>query len=170
MVNVEQLLTANKGSTLADAALLSSNLTQSLKGLSMGGSFGTHDKALQQPLPLPPPPPLHVGHETMALQQPLALLPPPPPLHVGHETMVGPGPAPPMLTSTEEDSLLVRTDHKRYFFDACSKHHGEFLRITEVFGQDRVSIVVAANAMGLFHQALGTCVRCLIKTSGTLRI
>ncbi|CAL8465643.1 g5179 [Coccomyxa elongata] len=131
-IDVEQLLTANLCSPLDDADLLSSYLSQGLERLSVGGSVGTSDKALQQP---PPPPP-----------------------HVGHETVVGPGPTPPTLTMTEEGSLLVRAGHKRYFFDACSNHHGEFLRVTEVFGQDRIAIVVPSNAIGLFHQALGMCI------------
>jgi hypothetical protein len=67
--------------------------------------------------PPPPPPPQ---------------LPPQQQLHVGQETIVGPGPAPPLLTTTDAGNLLVRAGHKRYFFDACSNLHGEFLRITEV--------------------------------------
>lgn len=71
-----------------------------------------------QAQPPPPPPP-----QQLPLQQQL---------HVGQETIVGPGPAPPLLTTTDAGSLLVRAGHKRYFFDACSSPHGEFVRITEV--------------------------------------
>lgn len=53
-------------------------------------------------------------------------------LAVGHETVVGPGPAPPMLSVTEVGGLMVRAGHKRYFFDAGSNAHGQFVRITEV--------------------------------------
>lgn len=51
---------------------------------------------------------------------------------VGAETVVGPGPSPPLLSTTDLGSLLVRAGHKRFFFDACHNHHGRFLRITEV--------------------------------------
>ncbi len=56
-----------------------------------------------------------------------------PPL--GHETVVGPGPAPPSLTSTETGSRIVRAGHKRYFFDLGSNNKGHYLRITEVPNQ-----------------------------------
>jgi hypothetical protein len=51
---------------------------------------------------------------------------------VGQETIIGPGPAPPLLTTTDVGSLVVRAGHKRYFFDGCTNQHGQFLRITEV--------------------------------------
>lgn len=51
---------------------------------------------------------------------------------MGQETVVGPGPAPPTLTSTESGSRIVRAGHKRYFFDLGSNNKGQYLRITEV--------------------------------------
>ena len=51
---------------------------------------------------------------------------------VGQETIVGPGPAPPSLTSTDTGSHIVRAGHKRYFFDMGSNNKGQYLRITEV--------------------------------------
>ena len=51
---------------------------------------------------------------------------------VGQETIVGPGPAPPSLTSTDTGSHIVRAGHKRYFFDLGSNNKGQYLRITEV--------------------------------------
>ena len=45
---------------------------------------------------------------------------------------MGPGPAPPSLTSTETGSRIVRAGHKRYFFDLGSNNKGHYLRITEV--------------------------------------
>ncbi len=41
--------------------------------------------------------------------------------------------------------------------------------MSQVFGQDRIAIVVPGNAIGLFHQALGMCIRCPIKTSGDIQ-
>lgn len=51
---------------------------------------------------------------------------------MGQETIVGPGPAPPSLTSTDTGSHIVRAGHKRYFFDLGSNNKGQYLRITEV--------------------------------------
>ncbi len=45
---------------------------------------------------------------------------------------MGPGPAPPSLTSTDTGSHIVRAGHKRYFFDLGSNNKGQYLRITEV--------------------------------------
>ena len=46
---------------------------------------------------------------------------------------MGPGPAPPSLTTTDTGSHIVRAGHKRYFFDLGSNNKGQYLRITEVW-------------------------------------
>ena len=45
---------------------------------------------------------------------------------------MGPGPAPPSLTTSDTGSHIVRAGHKRYFFDLGSNNKGQYLRITEV--------------------------------------
>ena len=51
---------------------------------------------------------------------------------MGQETIVGPGPAPPSLSTSDTGSHIVRAGHKRYFFDLGSNNKGQYLRITEV--------------------------------------
>ena len=45
---------------------------------------------------------------------------------------MGPGPAPPSLSTSDTGSHIVRAGHKRYFFDLGSNNKGQYLRITEV--------------------------------------
>ena len=129
---------------------------------------------------------------------------------------MGPGPAPPSLTTTDTGSHIVRAGHKRYFFDLGSNNKGQYLRITEVWpislrsafscpqggsrqhatrlrqapchpichvmhrrlvhavleapavlragrtaqqvaGQDRIAIIVPAEALPQFYRAVGLC-------------
>ncbi|CAK0753202.1 hypothetical protein CVIRNUC_002203 [Coccomyxa viridis] len=76
---------------------------------------------------------------------------------MGQETIVGPGPAPPSLSTSDTGSHIVRAGHKRYFFDLGSNNKGQYLRITEVAGQDRIAIIVPAEALPQFYRAVGLC-------------
>ncbi|KAK9803252.1 hypothetical protein WJX73_010484 [Symbiochloris irregularis] len=90
------------------------------------------------------------GH-TAALQQQVQVSGPAP--------VVGPGPTPPTVAETEFGGQVVRAGHKRYFFDPGSNQKGSFVRITEVVGADRISLMVPMEAAPQFIAALDACMQ-----------
>jgi len=50
---------------------------------------------------------------------------------------------------------VMRAGNKRFFFDLGSNQRGSFLRITEVVGMDRTSVIVPAEALPQFYEAMG---------------
>ncbi|XP_020705048.1 transcription factor Pur-alpha 1 [Dendrobium catenatum] len=52
-------------------------------------------------------------------------------------------------------SKVIRADQKRFFFDLGSNNRGHFLRISEVAGPDRSSIILPLSALKQFHEMLG---------------
>ncbi|URD91578.1 PurA ssDNA and RNA-binding protein [Musa troglodytarum] len=52
-------------------------------------------------------------------------------------------------------SKLIRVDQKRFFFDLGSNNRGHFLRISEVAGADRSSIILPLSSLKQFHEMIG---------------
>lgn len=52
-------------------------------------------------------------------------------------------------------SKVIRADQKRFFFDLGSNNRGHFLRISEVAGSDRSSIILPLSGLKAFHEMLG---------------
>ncbi|XP_064987854.1 transcription factor Pur-alpha 1-like isoform X2 [Musa acuminata AAA Group] len=52
-------------------------------------------------------------------------------------------------------SKLIRVDQKRFFFDLGSNNRGHFLRISEVAGVDRSSIILPLSSLKQFHEMIG---------------
>lgn len=52
-------------------------------------------------------------------------------------------------------SKVIRADQKRFFFDLGSNNRGHFLRISEVAGSDRSSIILPLSGLNAFHEMLG---------------
>ncbi|KAL0919496.1 hypothetical protein M5K25_011591 [Dendrobium thyrsiflorum] len=52
-------------------------------------------------------------------------------------------------------SKVIRADQKRFFFDLGSNNRGHFLRISEVAGPDRSSIILPLSALKQFHEMFG---------------
>lgn len=52
-------------------------------------------------------------------------------------------------------SKVIRADQKRFFFDLGSNNRGHFLRISEVAGPDRSSIILPLSALKQFHEIFG---------------
>ncbi|XVE70342.1 hypothetical protein DITRI_Ditri10aG0064900 [Diplodiscus trichospermus] len=52
-------------------------------------------------------------------------------------------------------SKVIRVDQKRFFFDLGSNNRGHFLRISEVAGSDRSSIILPLSGLKQFHEILG---------------
>ncbi|XP_022753508.1 transcription factor Pur-alpha 1-like [Durio zibethinus] len=52
-------------------------------------------------------------------------------------------------------SKVIRADQKRFFFDLGSNNRGHFLRISEVAGSDRSSIILPLSGLKQFHEILG---------------
>ncbi|XP_072998240.1 transcription factor Pur-alpha 1-like [Typha latifolia] len=52
-------------------------------------------------------------------------------------------------------SKVIRVDQKRFFFDLGSNNRGDFLRISEVAGADRSSIILPLSALRQFHETIG---------------
>ncbi|MQL95402.1 hypothetical protein Taro_028066, partial [Colocasia esculenta] len=50
---------------------------------------------------------------------------------------------------------VIRADQKRFFFDLGSNNRGHFLRISEVAGADRSSIILPLSGLRQFHEAVG---------------
>ncbi|XP_074574835.1 transcription factor Pur-alpha 1-like isoform X2 [Curcuma longa] len=52
-------------------------------------------------------------------------------------------------------SKVIRVDQKRFFFDLGSNSRGHFLRISEVSGADRSSIILPLSGLKQFHEMVG---------------
>ncbi|KAL8136311.1 hypothetical protein V2J09_002312 [Rumex salicifolius] len=52
-------------------------------------------------------------------------------------------------------SKVIRADQKRFFFDLGSNNRGHFLKISEVAGSDRSSIILPLSGLRQFHEMLG---------------
>nr|GMD19464.1 transcription factor Pur-alpha 1 [Ipomoea batatas] len=52
-------------------------------------------------------------------------------------------------------SKVIRVDQKRFFFDLGSNSRGHFLRISEVAGSDRSSIILPLSGLPQFHEIVG---------------
>ncbi|OIV93343.1 hypothetical protein TanjilG_23279 [Lupinus angustifolius] len=52
-------------------------------------------------------------------------------------------------------SKVIRVDQKRFFFDLGSNNRGHFLRISEVAGSDRSSIILPLSGLKQFHEVVG---------------
>lgn len=52
-------------------------------------------------------------------------------------------------------SKVIRADQKRFFFDLGSNNRGHFLRISEVAGPDRSSIILPLSGLKQFHETIG---------------
>ncbi|XP_066308662.1 transcription factor Pur-alpha 1-like [Miscanthus floridulus] len=52
-------------------------------------------------------------------------------------------------------SKVIRADQKRFFFDLGSNNRGHYLRISEVAGQDRSSIILPLSGLKQFHEMVG---------------
>ncbi|PNT51881.2 hypothetical protein POPTR_001G000700v4 [Populus trichocarpa] len=52
-------------------------------------------------------------------------------------------------------SKVIRVDQKRFFFDLGSNNRGHFLRISEVAGNDRSSIILPLSGLKQFHEIVG---------------
>lgn len=67
----------------------------------------------------------------------------------------------PVELSTQDDignmgvSKVIRADQKRFFFDLGSNNRGHFLRISEVAGSDRSSIILPLSGLKQFYEMVG---------------
>ncbi|KAF9688558.1 hypothetical protein SADUNF_Sadunf01G0000900 [Salix dunnii] len=52
-------------------------------------------------------------------------------------------------------SKVMRVDQKRFFFDLGCNNRGHFLRISEVAGNDRSSIILPLSGLKQFHEIVG---------------
>lgn len=52
-------------------------------------------------------------------------------------------------------SKVIRADQKRFFFDLGSNSRGHYLRISEVAGADRSSIILPLSGLKQFHEMVG---------------
>ncbi|TYI34782.1 hypothetical protein ES332_A03G033800v1 [Gossypium tomentosum] len=52
-------------------------------------------------------------------------------------------------------SKVIRADQKIFFFDLGSNNRGHFLRISEVAGSDRSSIILPLSGLKQFHEIVG---------------
>ncbi|PKA51814.1 Transcription factor Pur-alpha 1 [Apostasia shenzhenica] len=52
-------------------------------------------------------------------------------------------------------SKFIRADQKRFFFDLGSNNRGHFLKISEVAGPDRSSIILPLSGLKQFHEMIG---------------
>ncbi|XWS52380.1 hypothetical protein CRYUN_Cryun11dG0065000 [Craigia yunnanensis] len=52
-------------------------------------------------------------------------------------------------------SKVIRVDQKRFFFDLGSNNRGHFLRISEVAGSDRSSIILPLSGLKQFQEIVG---------------
>lgn len=77
----------------------------------------------------------------------------------GSSPIVGPGPTPPSIADTLYGGQIVRAGHKRYFFDSGSNQKGDFIRITEVVGPDRIALMLPMEALPQFQAALSACLQ-----------
>lgn len=75
----------------------------------------------------------------------------------GTQIVVGPGPSPPLLTTSSSGAPVLRVGQKRFFFDVGENDKGRYLRITEVVRDDRSSLFLPYNALPKFQEALTAC-------------
>ncbi|XP_047328796.1 transcription factor Pur-alpha 1 [Impatiens glandulifera] len=52
-------------------------------------------------------------------------------------------------------SKVIRADQKRFFFDLGNNNRGHFLKISEVAGSDRSSIILPLSGLKQFHEMVG---------------
>ncbi|GFZ18126.1 purin-rich alpha 1 [Actinidia rufa] len=52
-------------------------------------------------------------------------------------------------------SKVIRVDQKRFFFDLGSNNRGHFLRVSEVAGSDRSSIILPLSGLKHFYEMVG---------------
>ncbi|KAL3347846.1 hypothetical protein AABB24_021476 [Solanum stoloniferum] len=52
-------------------------------------------------------------------------------------------------------SKVIRVDQKRFFFDLGNNNRGHFLRISEVAGSDRSSIILPLSGLKQFYEMVG---------------
>ncbi|KAF5748854.1 transcription factor Pur-alpha 1 [Tripterygium wilfordii] len=52
-------------------------------------------------------------------------------------------------------SKVIRVDQKKFFFDLGSNNRGHFLRISEVAGTDRSSIILPLSGLKQLHETIG---------------
>ncbi|KAK4441075.1 Transcription factor Pur-alpha 1 [Sesamum alatum] len=52
-------------------------------------------------------------------------------------------------------SKVIRADQKKFFFDLGSNNRGHFLRISEVTGSDRSSIILPLSGLKQFYEMMG---------------
>ncbi|KAL3380025.1 hypothetical protein AABB24_000580 [Solanum stoloniferum] len=52
-------------------------------------------------------------------------------------------------------SKVIRVDQKRFFFDLGNNNRGHFLRISEVTGSDRSSIILPLSGLKQFYEMVG---------------
>lgn len=52
-------------------------------------------------------------------------------------------------------SKVIRVDQKRFFFDLGSNNRGHFLKISELAGSDRSSIILPLSGLKQFHEMVG---------------
>ncbi|RVX13065.1 Transcription factor Pur-alpha 1 [Vitis vinifera] len=62
-------------------------------------------------------------------------------------------------------SKVIRADQKRFFFDLGSNNRGHFLRISEVAGSDRSSIILPLSGLKQFHEMGCNCALFVLSSS-----
>eukprot|EP01023_Acetabularia_acetabulum_P021439 TRINITY_DN2124_c3_g1_i14.p1 TRINITY_DN2124_c3_g1~~TRINITY_DN2124_c3_g1_i14.p1 ORF type:complete len:286 (-),score=56.32 TRINITY_DN2124_c3_g1_i14:1770-2627(-) len=79
---------------------------------------------------------------------------------------IGPPPegVAPTATVTEAGGQVVRVGQKRFFFDPGTNRRGQYVRVTEVVGSERNSVVIPVEAIAQFHDALQHCITALQHT------
>ncbi|KAJ8435052.1 hypothetical protein Cgig2_015557 [Carnegiea gigantea] len=84
----------------------------------------------------------------------------------GHSTQTAPSseitvdrsaelPAQDEISGNVGASKVIRVDQKRFFFDLGSNNRGHFLRISEVAGSDRSSIILPLSGLKQFYEMVG---------------
>lgn len=58
----------------------------------------------------------------------------------------------------------IRVDQKRFYFDLGNNNRGHFLRISEVAGMDRSSIILPLSGLKQFHEMVGRFVEMMKET------
>lgn len=71
-----------------------------------------------------------------------------------NQVILGPGPSSPTLTNSNDGALMLRVGQKRFYFDSGSNHRGHYIRITEVVGSERNSVIVPLVAVSKFQEAI----------------
>lgn len=76
-------------------------------------------------------------------------------LNLGDRTSTFDLPPPSDETGGFGVSKVIRADQKRFFFDLGSNNRGHYLRISEVAGSDRSSIILPLSGLKQFHEMVG---------------